>query len=99
MKYRKYKIQIVDFLNDEIVFSDYSNYFNIIDENNNTFLSNHKQDIKDLNMSERKKLIFSFIHMHINRIISANQRMHELVLYGLLADYYKMKIALTKYNP
>jgi thiopeptide-type bacteriocin biosynthesis protein len=31
----------------------------------------------------------SYVHMHINRTFSANQRMHEYVIYCLLAKYYQ----------
>ncbi|PWV51819.1 lantibiotic dehydratase [Chitinophaga sp. S165] len=31
----------------------------------------------------------SYVHMHINRTFSANQRMHEYVIYCLMAKYYQ----------
>ena len=39
------------------------------------------------------KLVGSYIHMHINRLISANQRLHELLIYDFLARYYKSELA------
>lgn len=38
-------------------------------------------------------LIGSYIHMHINRLISTDQRLHELVIYDFLARYYKSELA------
>lgn len=44
------------------------------------------------------ELVASQIHMHINRIIKSNARMHELVIYGILEKYYRKKIGLSKYS-
>ena len=43
-------------------------------------------------------LIASHIHMHINRVIKSNARMHELVIYGILEKFYRKKIGLSKYS-
>ena len=44
------------------------------------------------------ELVASHIHMHINRIIKSNARMHELVIYGILEKYYRKKKGLIKYS-
>lgn len=37
-------------------------------------------------------LVWSFIHMHVNRIVKSNPRFHELVIYGLLEKFYRKQI-------
>jgi len=37
----------------------------------------------------KEEIMYSLIHMHINRIFRAQQRKYELVLYDLLYQYYK----------
>ena len=62
--------------------------------------ANHQEDkqlrqlitqIKQTHTSEVSldQLVGSYIHMHINRLISADQRLHELIVYDFLARYYK----------
>ena len=36
------------------------------------------------------ELIFSYRHMLVNRIVTSNPRMHELVMYDMLFTYYKI---------
>ena len=38
-----------------------------------------------------RDLVISHIHMHVNRMIRSNPRLHELVLYGILEKYYRKK--------
>ncbi|MGG8495317.1 lantibiotic dehydratase [Tenacibaculum sp. TC6] len=45
-----------------------------------------------------KDLISNYIHMTVNRFITANSGMHELVFYGLLEKYYKKEKGLKKYK-
>jgi lantibiotic biosynthesis protein len=59
--------------------------------------------IKNLNDSKIldisiNALLISYIHMLINRIASANPRLHELVIYDMLFTYYKSCLAKEKYN-
>lgn len=55
--------------------------------NKDTILLNieHKSTVK------LKELLWSIIHMTVNRVILDRPRLHELVLYGLLSKYYKDK--------
>ncbi|MBS1606451.1 MAG: thiopeptide-type bacteriocin biosynthesis protein, partial [Bacteroidetes bacterium] len=40
-------------------------------------------------------LLWSFIHMNVNRLVKANPRFHELAIYGLLEKQYSRKVALA----
>ncbi|NIF05872.1 hypothetical protein F3J23_10510 [Chryseobacterium sp. Tr-659] len=55
------------------------------------------QEIENLTLTQKEKLVTSFIHMHINRLIRSRHRMHELIIYGIVEKYYKMKIGKRKY--
>ncbi|HEY0176078.1 MAG TPA: lantibiotic dehydratase C-terminal domain-containing protein [Pedobacter sp.] len=46
-----------------------------------------------------RKLMPSYLHMFLNRIFIANQRMHELVVYHHMAKYYASVIARKKHSP
>lgn len=53
----------------------------------------------DKNAKEKlPDLIWSYIHMHVNRFIPSNPRIHELILYGILEKKYKKEIGIIKYN-
>lgn len=43
-------------------------------------------------------LLWSYIHMHVNRFVQANPRFHELIMYGILERYYNQEIGKRKYN-
>lgn len=47
---------------------------------------------------KREELVRSYIHMHVNRIIQANPRFHELIIYGLLERYYNKQLGKLKYS-
>jgi thiopeptide-type bacteriocin biosynthesis protein len=38
-------------------------------------------------------IVSSCVHMHVNRLIRASQRLHELVLYDFLAQSYGGRLA------
>ena len=61
--------------------------------NKDTILLNieHKSTVK------LKELLWSIIHMTVNRVILDRPRLHELVLYGLLSKYYKRQIGIENY--
>lgn len=46
-----------------------------------------------------KKLVTSYIHMHMNRLFLSRQRAHELVVYHYLSKYYQSLIAREKQPP
>lgn len=41
-------------------------------------------------------LLSSYIHMFLNRMLSSNQRKHELVIYHFLSKYYESRLAMLK---
>jgi lantibiotic biosynthesis protein len=41
-------------------------------------------------------LLSSYVHMFINRFIRSNQRLHELVIYDFLCQYYRSALARKK---
>ncbi|MCK4764972.1 MAG: thiopeptide-type bacteriocin biosynthesis protein [Candidatus Aminicenantes bacterium] len=43
-------------------------------------------------------LLASYIHMLLNRLFRTKQRLHELVIYDFLYNYYKSEIAKKKYG-
>ncbi|MBB5635229.1 thiopeptide-type bacteriocin biosynthesis protein [Pedobacter cryoconitis] len=46
-----------------------------------------------------RSIMPSYIHMFLNRMFIANQRMHELVVYHHMAKYYASLIARRKHSP
>ncbi|SIQ32290.1 lantibiotic dehydratase [Chryseobacterium sp. RU33C] len=77
----------------EIVETDGNPYFS---EFVNAVTENCKE-IEKLRTIQKERLVSSFIHMHINRLIRSRHRMHELIIYGIVEKYYKMKIGKRKY--
>lgn len=90
-KFRKHQKQISELLS-IADFEKYGDYLHIIDQSMRE-ISNQCQGIKDLTRLQAQNLIRSYIHMHINRMIRSNPRIHELVLYGLLEKYYQKQLA------
>lgn len=56
------------------------------------------KDIKRLLQLPLDRIVASIIHMHLNRLFVAKQRIHELIIYHYLSKYYKSKIARLKNN-
>ncbi|MBW8684461.1 lantibiotic dehydratase [Chitinophaga rhizophila] len=52
--------------------------------------------ISDIPFSLRDNLLSSYIHMFLNRMLSSNQRKHELVIYHFLSKYYDSMVAMQK---
>jgi hypothetical protein len=42
------------------------------------------------------QLVGSYVHMHINRLMPTNQRLHELLIYDFLARHYQSAVARFK---
>ncbi len=55
----------------------------------------HKQDRLGRGMND---LMGSYIHMLNNRLFKSKQRIHEMVVYDFLWNYYKSEIARQKYD-
>lgn len=77
----------------EIVESDDNQYFSEFI----TSMTENCREIENLKTIQKERLVSSFIHMHINRLIRSRHRMHELIIYGIVEKYYKMKIGKRKY--
>lgn len=77
----------------EIVESDDNQYFSEFV----TAMTENCREIENLKTIQKERLVSSFIHMHINRLIRSRHRMHELIIYGIVEKYYKMKIGKRKY--
>ena len=45
-----------------------------------------------------RKVLFSYVHMTMNRLIQYNNRTHELILYDYLYRYYDSKLKREKYS-
>ncbi|WP_326982149.1 lantibiotic dehydratase C-terminal domain-containing protein [Chryseobacterium sp. MYb264] len=48
-----------------------------------------QETIKKNKIGERKKIIQSLFHMHINRLFVSDQRLFEMIIYDYLHRYYK----------
>lgn len=55
-----------------------------------------KQQVQNIPVDKRDDLTSSYIHMFLNRMLSSNQRKHELVIYHFLSKYYDSKLAIEK---
>lgn len=51
-----------------------------------------------ISRTEKYHLLYSYIHMLMNRLFIVNQRKHELVIYHYLNHYYESAIARQKKN-
>lgn len=76
----------------------------IVETNDNPYFSEfvnaiteNCKEIEKLKTIQKERLVSSFIHMHINRLVRSRHRMHELIIYGIVEKYYKMKIGKRKY--
>jgi len=78
--------EIVETENSGSYFSDFA-----------TSITENCREIDNLKTEQKERLVSSFIHMHINRLIRSRHRMHELIIYGIVEKYYKMKIGKRKY--
>lgn len=50
----------------------------------------HQEEVSEVTLDQ---LVSSYAHMHINRLIPANQRLHELMIYDFLARHYQSVLA------
>jgi len=51
------------------------------------------------NELQRRNLAVDLIHMHVNRLFAANQRIHEAILYQYLLIELRTELALAKHQP
>ena len=88
-KYRENKKEIGEFLENS------DNYLDEIWDSRMGVLEKTANEIGTLN-PKVDQLLASFIHMHINRLVSSNQRLHELLMYDFLLRNYISQIARQK---
>lgn len=95
-KFNEERENIVALMNHENTSSNQLNFFRkIIEEKSNAT----KPFIIELVNSESnnkikfQNLIKSYIHMLMNRLFRSDQRVHEMVIYGFLKKYYRIRIA------
>ncbi|MFY7910161.1 MAG: lantibiotic dehydratase [Emticicia sp.] len=93
-RYREYRQAIVSFDN------EYSELLNILEERKEkiapiavNILGLKANDTLQVDLNN---LLSSYIHMTVNRLISSNQRLHELVIYDFLYRQYLSDLARKK---
>lgn len=69
----------------------------------NAIYEERLERLKKITLSDEVKedttnLLWSYIHMNVNRFIQANPRFHELIMYGLLEKQYSKEKGMRKYN-
>jgi thiopeptide-type bacteriocin biosynthesis protein len=95
-KYRTNRGYIEQILNRENEYQEAENFFN--------YLKDWKRAVKpftiqvlmkrtELSVPETDHLLKSYLHMMINRFFRSKQRLHELVLYDFLCQYYTSLVA------
>ena len=95
-KYRATKDMIFKFMHDED--EQAKELYELINSNSeNTKSSVQQLTDSCLEYNSLEDIIRSFIHMTMNRIFIAQQRKHEVVLYGFLERYYRSEVAKKKY--
>ena len=100
-KYNQNRSKIVQFINpDNGTRETYDILYNLLDTYQKKGLHTGKKiiSLKQNNLLEPKieNLISSHIHMLMNRIFRNKNRLHEMVCYDFLTQYYKMQTFLTK---
>ncbi|SFN53187.1 thiopeptide-type bacteriocin biosynthesis domain-containing protein [Chitinophaga sp. YR627] len=58
--------------------------------------SHIRSTIQEVAVRTWDDLLSSYIHMFLNRMLSSNQRKHELVIYHFLSKYYESRVAMLK---
>ncbi|MEM1134441.1 MAG: lantibiotic dehydratase [Bacteroidota bacterium] len=94
-KYRHYRPQIV-----ALFTGNPSDLFNL-----NAMCKSYQQlkplaqkliKVHTANNQSADTIVGSFIHMHLNRLIASNQRLHELLIYDFLFRNYQSQLAIQK---
>ncbi len=102
-KYRTYRIKVEDILNNKNSFLENMDAIEEIFSNKSATIKKIASAIQELHNEGKLEitiaaLLTSYIHMLVNRLIAANPRLHELVMYDMLYTYYKSLIAKEKYS-
>ena len=75
---------------------EYSPLFQSIINKSNRIENIIEQIKSQKSRGELTNYLYDIIHMTVNRTISDNQRVHELVMYDFLFRYYQAEVAKTK---
>lgn len=95
-KYRATKNMIFKFMHDED--KQAKELYELINSNSENTKSIVQQLLDSCPEHNRlEDIIRSLIHMTMNRIFVAQQRKHEVILYGFLERYYRSEVAKNKY--
>jgi thiopeptide-type bacteriocin biosynthesis protein len=101
-KYRSKKKRIWDFLTTDLAETEYEELKTLIETKSSESYTVVNEILSIKNKKELQidfeNLLSSYIHMLMNRLFRANQRLHEMVIYGFLTRFYKTVIARKKYN-
>lgn len=100
-KFRKNKNLLNELFEKEKIFDAENEYLNVILKERSLALKKISEQIivlKNRNQLEidLNHLLFSYIHMSLNRIFMGNFRLNEFVTYDLLFRYYTSKLAKDK---
>ncbi|TWV99784.1 lantibiotic dehydratase [Chitinophaga pinensis] len=91
--YRKHMRQISSFLDpQQDIDNEIEEAIQLLEKRS----SHIRQAIKDVAVHTWDELLSSYIHMFLNRMLSSNQRKHELVIYHFLSKYYESRVAMLK---
>lgn len=55
-------------------------------------------EMKTIGSNQKSELLWSIIHMHVNRIFNRKQRFYELIVYDFLEKYYRKNIGVEKWR-
>ena len=91
--YRKHMRQISSFLDPQ---QDADNEIETAIQLLEKRSSHIRQAIQEATVHTWDELLSSYIHMFLNRMLSSNQRKHELVIYHFLNKYYESRVAMLK---
>lgn len=96
-KYRGYRNELFTAMKSGLEESEYKAYHQLFDIRSQNNITPIKR-LKNLTLSkpEIKEIVFSLIHMSLNRLFLSDQRAHELVLYYVLRKQYKSMLAIKK---
>ena len=97
-KYRAHKLEIEKVLNPALTgHGEMESLFGLLDKRNRFALPIAKELLKleqeGLLEVPKHQLLNSYLHMMVNRLFKSKQRLHELVLYDYLCQYYNSQAA------
>ena len=95
-KYRSNKKEIYNVINFKI--DEYHIFNSIIEKRNFDIKTCFNELIIKIGEQETYNIVPSILHMSINRMFKSKQRLHEMIIYNLLFEYYRSALAIEKSN-